>query len=308
MKTFEKEFESIVERAKSVKTPVRVVIAGADSENILQAAFEAEADGFVHPILVGVEDKILAKLEKFNLKGRNYEICGIAEGENVVQHAIDVVNIGMGDILMRGNTSTRDFLMPILHKGNKLMKNEVLTEVAILKVPEYDKLLALSDVSMLIHPSVEQRKLVIQNMVEVLEGLGISNPKIAVLALVEKPSFHMRDTVEAQSIVRAHSNEPIANCEIIGPIPWDLIVSKEAARLKDYDCPYCGEFDGVCVPDVMAGNTLMKALQMSAHFNSCGVIAGANFPIAITSRSSSIEQAYLALATCAALLKVQGKK
>lgn len=308
MKTFEKEFESIVERAKSVKTPVRVVIAGADSENILQAAFEAEADGFVHPILVGVEDKILAKLEKFNLKDRNYEICGIADGENVVQHSIDVVNIGMGDILMRGNTSTRDFLMPILHKGNKLMKNQVLTEVAILKVPEYDKLLALSDVSMLIHPSVEQRKLVIQNMVEVLEGLGISNPKIAVLALVEKPSFHMRDTVEAQSIVRAHSNEPIANCEIVGPIPWDLIVSKEAARLKDYDCPYCGEFDGVCVPDVMAGNTLMKALQMSAHFNSCGVIAGANFPIAITSRSSSIEQAYLALATCAALLKVQGKK
>lgn len=302
MKLFEKEFEAIVEKAKTVKTPIRVVIAGADAENILQAAFEAEADGFCSPVLVGGQDKILAMLDKFGLKDRKYQICSVAEDENVVQHAIDVIQIGLGNVLMRGNTSTRDFLMPILHKANKLMKNEILTEVAFLKVPEYEKILCLSDVSVLIHPSVEQRKQVIRNMVEVLHGLNIDNPKVAVLSLVEKPSFHMRDTVEAQSIVRAHNNEPIANCEIVGPIPWDLIVSKEAARLKNYDCPYCGEFDAVCVPDVMAGNTLMKALQMSAHFNSCGVVAGAKMPIAITSRSSSVEQAYLSIATCAALI------
>lgn len=306
MKPFEKEFEAIVEKAKTVKTPVSVVIAGADAENILQAAFEAEADGFCTPVLVGNQDKILAMLDKFGLKDRKYQLCSVAEDENPVQHAIDVVQIGMGDVLMRGNTSTRDFLMPILNKANKLLKNEILTEVAFVKVPEYNKILHLSDVSVLIHPSVEQRKHVISNMVEVLHGLGVDHPKIAVLSLVEKPSFHMRDTVEAQSIVRAHQNEPIADCEIVGPIPWDLIVSKEAARLKNYDCPYCGEFDGVCVPDVMAGNTLMKALQMSAHFNSCGVIAGAKIPVAITSRSSSIEQAYLSIAVCAAL--VAGKQ
>lgn len=301
MKPFDSEFDVIVEKAKTLKKPISVVIAGADSENILQAAFEAEADGFCLPVLVGSQEKILAMLDKFGLKERKYQICSVAEDENVVQHAIDVIQIGLGDVLMRGNTSTRDFLMPIINKGNKLLKNEILTEVAIIKVPEYNKLLCLSDVSVLIHPSVEQRKLVIKNMVEVLHGLGHENPKVAVLSLVEKPSFHMRDTVEAQSIVRAHNSEPIADCEIVGPIPWDLIVSKEAARLKNYDCPYCGEFDAVCVPDVMAGNTLMKALQMSAHFNSCGVIAGAKIPIAITSRSSSVEQTYLSIATCAAL-------
>ncbi|MBO5656647.1 MAG: hypothetical protein J6R94_00495 [Agathobacter sp.] len=308
MKKFEKEFEAIIEKAKTVKTPVRVVVAGADSENILQAIFEAESEGFVHPILVGVEDKILDMLDKFGLRNRNYEICKVEAGESVVQTAIDVVNIGMGDILMRGNTATRDFLMPIIHKVNKLMKNELLSEVAILKVPEYNKLLLLSDVSILIHPSLEQRKLIIKNMVEVLHGLGIENPKVAILSLVEKPSFHMRDTVEAQTIALNHKAEPIADCEIVGPIPWDLIVSKEAARLKNYDCPYCGEFDAVLCPDVMAGNVLMKALQMSAHYSSCGVIAGAKFPIAITSRSSSVEQCYLSIASCCALLKAEGKK
>ena len=223
----------------------------------------------------------------------------------MVQHAIDVINLGLGDILMRGNTSTRDFLMPVLNKANKLVKEEVISEVAMIKVPHYEKIVTLSDVSVMIQPSVEKRKLIIKNMVRVLHKLGIDNPSVAVMALVEKPSFHMRDTVEAQTIVRDHLTSPIAKCEVVGPIPWDLIVSKEAARLKGYDCPYCGEFDAICVPDVMTGNTLMKALMMSADVNSLGIIAGATIPIAITSRSSSMEHAYLSLAACAALMKTK---
>ena len=301
MTIFEKEFEFILDKAKASKTPAKVVVAGADAENILQAAFVAEEQGFAFPVLVGQEERILAELTRFGLKDRKYEICNVPEGESVVQHAIDVINIGMGDILVRGNTSTRDFLMAILHKGNKLIRTGLLSEVAMLKVPYYEKILTLSDVSVLIHPSVEQRKMVIKNMVEVLNMLGIEHPSVAVLSLVEKPSFHMRDTVEAQSIMNAHKVEPIADCEVVGPIPWDLIISKEAARLKNYDCPYCGEFDAILMPDVMAGNTLMKALVMSASVNSLGVIAGATIPIAITSRSAPMEHAYLSIATCAAL-------
>ncbi len=307
MHVFEKEFEFILEKAKACKKPPRVVVAGADAENILQAAFAAEADGFAFPVLVGNEQIIMDELNRFGLTDRKYEICNIAEDENVVQHAIDIINVGMGDILMRGNTSTRDFLMPILNKANKLIKNEVLSEVAMLKVPYYDKILALSDVSVMIQPSVEKRKKIIRNMVDVLHGLGIDRPSVAVMALVEKPSFHMRDTVEAQTIVRDHSYQPIADCDVVGPIPWDLIVSKEAARLKGYECPFCGEFDAILMPDVMTGNTLMKALMMSANVNSLGIIAGATIPIAITSRSSSVEHSYLSLAACAALMKGKGK-
>lgn len=305
---FEKEFDVILEKALSVKKPVRVVIAGAEVENILQGAFEAEAKGFVYPILVGNEDKITEILNRFGLADRNYQICDVSSDQNVVQYAIDIIRTGMGDVLMRGNTPTRDFLMPILHKGNKLLKNEILSHVALMKVPNYDRLLCLSDVSVLIQPSIHKRECVIKNMVELLELLGIEHPNIAVLSLVEKPSFHMRDTVEAQTIVKHHMDSPIANCNLAGPITWDLIVSKEAARLKNYNCPYCGEFDGICVPDVMAGNVLMKALQMTAHVNSCGVITGATIPIAITSRSNSAEQAFLSLATCAAMLKAKGRK
>ncbi|MDO4554308.1 MAG: phosphate acyltransferase [Lachnospiraceae bacterium] len=304
---FEKEFDVILDKALSLKKPARAVIAGAEVENLLQGAFEAEKKGFIIPVLVGNEERIRAMLDQFGLTDRQYEICAVDDDENVVQYAIDVIQSGSADILMRGNTPTRDFLMPILHKGNKLLEKEVATMISLMKFPNYDKLLALSDVAVLVQPSVEKRKLVIKNMVDFLNLLGVEQPNIAVLSLVEKPSFHMRDTVEAQSLVRDHNNEPIANCNLVGPITWDLIVSKEAARLKNFDCPYCGEFDGICVPDVMAGNILMKALQMSAQVNSCGIIMGTKIPIAINSRSNSVEQAFLSLATCAAMLKAKGR-
>lgn len=307
MHIYEKEFDFVIQRAKSLDRPARMVVAGADCENILKAVFDAEAQGIARPILVGNEDKIKAMLEKLGLLDRSYTISHVPDYEiNTDYHvymkrAIDIINDGLGDVLVRGNTSTRNFLMPILDKKNGLATG-LVSEVALVKVPYYDKVLALSDTSVLINPSEGQRKKVIKNLVYVLNHLGINRPKVAVLALVEKPSFHMRDTVEAQNIVRSHKMEPIADCELVGPIPWDLIVSKEAARLKNFDCPYCGEFDAVLMPNVMAGNTVMKVLSMSAANNACGVLAGTRVPVAIASRSSSEEHAFLSLCVAAAML------
>ncbi len=307
MHIYEKEFDFVIQRAKSLEKPARMVVAGADCENILKAVFAAEEQGFCRPILVGSSDKIVAMLKKLGLFEREYAISDVPDYEMstdyhvYLKRAISIINDGLGDVLVRGNTSTRNFLMPILDKKNNLVDG-LVSEVALIKVPYYDKVLALSDVSVLINPSEGQRKKVIKNMVHVLNHLGVQRPKVAVLSLVEKPSFHMRDTVEAQNIVRSHTMEPIADCELVGPIPWDLIVSKEAARLKAYDCPYCGEFDAVLMPNVMAGNTVMKVLSMSANVNACGVLAGTRVPVAIASRSSSEEQAFLSLCVAAAML------
>ena len=298
---FVKDFDFVINRAKSLKKPVRAVVTGAYVENILKAVFEAEAEGFCRPVLVGSENRILAILERLGLKDRNYDICHVEEGDDLVQHAIDVVNAGMGDILVRGNTSTRSFLMPILNKENNLVKGFV-SEVALVKVPYYDRILALSDVSVSVNPSVEQRIEIVKNTVEVLNALGKKHPNVALMSLAEKPSFHMRDTVEAQNIVREHEADPIADCNIVGPITWDLIVSKDAAKAKGYACDLCGEFDAVVMPNVMAGNTTMKVLGMSANCNTCGVLAGTTVPVAMTSRASSVERCYLSLCVAAAML------
>ena len=306
---YAKEFESIVSKARAEGKRMRVAVAGADSESILKGVFEAEADGFVEPILIGNYRKIQDITEKLGFKDRRYDLQPLDDSTNVVQFAIEMIKSGNADCLMRGNTSTRDFLMPVLNKANHLIRDDrLVTHVVFLKIPGYDKLLAVSDVTLLINPSADGRREVLKNMVRALRVFDVEHPNIALLAMVEKPSFHMRDTVEDQTMVNEHLKRPIADCNIAGPIAYDLIMSKEAARLKNFDCPYCGEFDGIVVPNLMSGNLLIKVLQLNAGATSCGILVGAKIPVAITSRSDSPDKAYLSLAACTAMWKDPDRK
>lgn len=295
------DFDVIVDKAKNLGKPARVVLAGADAENMLLGLFDAQESGFAEPILVGNHKKIMDKLKALGLENRSFDLQPVSDDTNVVQYSIDLVCAGKADVLMRGNTQTRDFLVPIIDRRKQLLTSGLMTHISMIKVPDYEKLLFISDVTMVVKPTADDKIEIIRNMVQVMNNFGVADPKLAVLSLVETPTFHMRDTVEAQNLARLNERAPFADCTLVGPIPYDLIMSKEAARLKGYDCPYCGEFDGIVMPDLQSANLLVKVLQMNARANSCGIIAGANIPIAITSRSDSKEQAYLSLAACAVL-------
>ena len=296
-----KDFNQIVERAKRSFRKMRVVIAGADAENILLGTFEAQDAGFASPVLVGEAEKIEPMLERLGLKDKPYSLVATQPGEDVVQAAVDVIRRGEGDVLMRGNTQTRDFLMALLDKKNELRTDKRLVHIDLVSMPEYPKLIAIGDVTVTIQPDIQQKKEIIRSMTEALESVGYEKPNIALLSMVEEVNFHMKDTVEAQELVRSHADTPIANCNLVGPIAYDLILSKEAARLKNYDEPLCGNFDGIVVPSLLAGNLIVKCWQMHAHARTCGVVIGAKVPVALTSRSDDKEVAFLSLAFCAAL-------
>lgn len=293
-------FDFVVEKAKSTGRKMRVVIAGADAENILIGAFKAAEDGFAKLLLVGDEKKIIQMLKDLGLYSRDYDLINEPDERNVVQKSIDLIKLGMADVLMRGNTQTRDFLLPIIDKKNALLKpDRLLTHIVMMKLPDYPRILAVSDVTIIPEPNRSQRKAIIRNMAEMFTKLGYEKSNIALLSLVEKPVFHMPETVETEIIAKEERNRPDGNCEVVGPISYDLIISKEAARLKGYDCPLCGEFDGIVAPNLITGNLLVKAMQIHGHASCCGVIVGANIPIAITGRADTSEQAYLSIAMCA---------
>ena len=283
-----KNFDPIVEQAKQLSQPKRVIIAGADAENILLGAFAAQQAGFASPVLVGEREKIEPMLERLGLSGEPHRLVATQAGDNVAQIAVDLVNQGEGDVLMRGNTQTREFLLPLLVPENGLRTERLLTHIDLVSMPAYPRVIAIGDVTVTIEPNLSQKRMIIQNMVDTLQAVGYESPNIALLSMVEKVAFHMKDTIEA-------------HCQLVGPIAYDLIMSKEAARLKGYDCPLCGEFDGIVVPSLLAGNLVVKCWQMHAQAQTCGVVIGAKVPVALTSRSDAKEVAFHSLAFCAAL-------
>ena len=98
MHIYEKEFDFVIHRAKSLERRARAVVAGADCENILKAVFEAEAQGFIRPILVGDEDKITRMLKKLGLFEREYVISHVPNYDLTndyhpyMTRAVDIIN------------------------------------------------------------------------------------------------------------------------------------------------------------------------------------------------------------------------
>lgn len=297
-----KKFEDIVAMISRLERPMRVILAGSDGENMIRGIFQAQESGFVQPVLVGDRARTISLLEQLGLEKEPYTMVDVAPGHNVTQEAIDIIRSGDGDILMRGNIGTRQFLMPVLDRNNGLRTGRLMTHVSLVSLPEYPKLLALSDMTVIIKPSLEQKKEIIRNTADALKAFGYENPKLALLSLVEEVTFHMQDTVEAQRLVSEQSRRPFADCQLWGPIAYDLILSKEAARLKHYDCPYSGGgFDGIIAPDLSTANTLVKSWLIHAHAVTCGAVVGARVPIALTSRSAAAEETELSLVFCAVL-------
>ncbi len=300
-----KSFDEMLAMVPKNNGPRRVVLAGSDGENMLKGLFAAQEADFAQPVLVGDRARTMAKLEELGLDREPYTMVDTQPGHNIAWAAIDVIRCGEGDILMRGNMLTRDFLLPVVDGANGLRSGKrIISHVSVADMPDYPKLLALSDMAVIIQPDISKKRAIIQNTVEALSALGYERPKLAMLALIEKGAFHMTDTVEAQSLFFEHQRRPIADCELWGPISYDLIMSKEAARLKRYDCPWAGGgFDGIIAPELTTANTLLKSWLIHAHSHVCGAVMGAKVPIALTSRSASEREAFLSIAFCSILEK-----
>lgn len=297
-----KNFDNIISRIPKLSAPLRVVLAGSDGENMLAGLFQAQQEGFVQPVLVGDRARTMVQLEKQGLDKEPYTMVDVAPGHSATQAAIDIISCGDADILMRGNIPTRDFLMTVLDRKNGLRTDRIMSHVSLVSIPEYPKLLALSDMTVIIEPTYNQKKAIIKNTADALKAFGYENPKLALMALVENVTFQMPDTIEAQRLVTDQKQRPFADCELWGPIAYDLIISKEACRLKHYDCPWAGGgFDGIIAQNLLSANTLIKSWLIHAHAVTCGAVVGAKVPIALTSRSAAAEESFLSLVFCAVL-------
>lgn len=305
-----KSFDDMLKLVPQLDQPLKVVLAGADSEEMLKGVFKAQEQGLVSPILVSKKDRVMPMLDALGIEKGTYVLIETDPGHSVAGAAIDAIRYDKGDILMRGNILAHDFLAPVMEKETGLRDGKrIMSHVSLASMPEYPKLLSLADMAVIIRPDLSKKKAIIRNTAEALQALGYEHPKLALMSLVEKGTFRMQDTVEAQSLVYEQKRQPFTDAELWGPISYDLIISPEAARMKKYECPWTGGgFDGIIAPELTTANTLLKSWLIHAKSTVCGAVIGAQVPIAFTSRYATAEEAYLSLAFCAILHGFYQKK
>lgn len=280
--------QGIIDQAKNVTKQTLVVAAAEDSE-VLGAVSEAVKLGIVDAILVGDEKKIsdIANSEGYDITG-----CKVVNEPNKITAArksVEMVSKGEANLVMKGLLGTADILRAVLDKEIGLRTGRVLSHVAVLEIPSYDRLFLLTDGAMNIAPDLSQKAQIIQNAVNVAHSIGIEIPKVAPLAAVELVNPDMQPTLDAANLSKMADRGQIKGCIIDGPLALDNAVSLEAAEHKGIVSPVAGSADILMVPNIEAGNVLYKSIVYFAKAQTAGIIAGAKAPVVLTSRSDTHE-------------------
>ena len=289
---------SIVERAAMKDNPL-VAVASAADLGVLTAVHKAINEGIASFILFDDQEKVHHLLsQNFNelLSSEKIQIYHTESMEESAVEAVKAVSSGQAHVLMKGNIPTSVLLKEVLNSEYGLRTGKILSHVAVFEVPNYDRLLFVTDAAMNIAPDLEAKAQIIRNAVTTAHACGVNEPIVVPLAAIETINPAMTSTLDAASLVVMSKRGQIEGCIIEGPLALDNAISIEAARQKGITGQSAGKADILVVPTVEAGNILYKSLIYFAEAKVGAVIQGASAPIVLTSRADSAESKLYSLA------------
>ncbi|HPV15499.1 MAG TPA: phosphate acyltransferase, partial [Candidatus Cloacimonadota bacterium] len=173
----EQMFQVLAERPKK-----RLVAAWAVDSHTIAAVNDAVEMGFVSGILVGDESLIKAECAQMGLDPAKFTIVDVKNDVQAASVAVDLINAGEGDFLMKGLLSTDRYMKAILNKERGLMNGgAVLSHVTVAEPKTYHKLLIFGDVAIIPEPDLNQKIAICNYLIRTAHLLGIEKPKVGLL-------------------------------------------------------------------------------------------------------------------------------
>ncbi|MFA0086262.1 bifunctional enoyl-CoA hydratase/phosphate acetyltransferase [Vibrio sp. 10N.261.51.F12] len=303
---YNKDF--FIKQAQKFGKKQRMVVAAAHDDATLDAANNAFKEGMADVILVGERALINAAAEKANVDLANFEIIEADGLEATAAAAVTAIAEGKGDLLMKGLIDTSILLKEVLKKEHGLRTGNVLSHAGVLFKEGGDSFHVFTDAAMNIAPTLEQKKGIIKNAVQLAHSVGIEEPKVANLCAKEKPYDKMPATMDAAELQKMNQNGEIEGCIVSGPISLDIAISQYAANLKGCTDAVAGQADILMVPNIEVGNVFAKALQYMAGFSMAGVLLGARIPVVLVSRADGEAEKTVSIALACSVAALSQQK
>lgn len=304
--------DELIHRARSFvarnRAP-RVAIVGAENEDAIAAAKQANEDGR-YPVakflLVGDYYEINKLAWEYDIKvdGDNYTIV---DADDPVQRAVELLGSGEADLLMKGGVKTAEIMggtLRYLKDSGRIRKGRIYSHVGIFEIPTYPKLLMVSDAALIPNPDQKLKKKIIENAITVAGYLNIRMPKIAIISAVETRNPSVESSMLAGDLSDEYADRE--DCIVEGPLSLDVAMSPASAHEKHYRGRIRGNADILIMPDIEAGNVVYKSLTVSSGAFLAGAIVGAGVPIILTSRGDSARSKLASISLACLVAMKQG--
>ena len=280
-------FQEIMERARQQEKR-RVVISGEGDPEALSAILAARDQGWIDPFACGgplleFRDKMdVHFVDSDTLQARHEALSLLKEGE--AEALIDT-----------GPLDSRFFSL-LIKSDAQIKKNHLLSYVSVFMAPKNGRLTLLTDTLINSAPGLNEKVHIVENAIQVVSALGISQPKIAALGPLELINPSIPSTLDAAILSKMSERKQFGDAILEGPLGMDNAESALAARHKGIDSPVPGNVDIYLFPDLESANITAQFLGYPGSCQLIGVLAGTKLPIVIRSSLESPESWLLNIA------------
>lgn len=294
--------EPLVAAARRRAALRTAVVHPVDTTSLL-GAIEAERAGLISAVLVGPQRRIRAAAREAGIDLAGRAIEATEHSHAAAARAVQMARRGEIDAIMKGALHTDELMHCVVDPDNGLRTERRVSHVFAIDAPHYPRLLFITDAAVNIYPSLEDKRDIVQNAIDLAHALGVRTPRVAILSAVELVTPKIKSTLDAAALCKMADRGQITGAILDGPLAFDNAVSSAAAAAKAIASGVAGRADIFVVPDLEAGNMLAKQLEYLAGAQLAGIVLGARVPIMLTSRA---DDARSRLASCAiAVLYVQ---
>ena len=279
--------ENLLKIAKT-KGSVKVIIVNAGKSVSMQSAKEAVEEGLIDPVFLG-DKPIIEKLSKeINWDISKYEIIHEPVENNTALIAAQMASQGKIKIIVKGHIHTDILMKAVLKRDLNLIGKKRLSHIWHMTLDKNDKPFIITDGALNVLPKLETKMHILKNSVEFAKRIGIKKPKVSILSATEEVLDSMPSSKEAKELSERALKEGI-EAEVFGPMAFDNSVSEKAAQIKGIKNAVAGKTDILLVPNVEAGNALVKMMIYFMGACAAGVVVGGKVPVVITSRADDTQ-------------------
>ncbi len=286
------------------KPKKRLVAAYANDAHTIEAVNDAVEKGIVDALLVGDEAVMRNVCREHGFDESKFRMVHEPNESKAAFKAVQLINEGEGDLLMKGLVSTDKYMKAILNKETGIMNpGAVLSHVTVMESPNYHKLLIVGDVAIIPLPDLKQKIAILNYLIAAAKGLGIEKPKVAVLSASEQVLVGMPSCVDAALLSKMAERGQISGAFVDGPLSLDAAIDMESAQIKKLTGPVAGDADCMLFPNIESGNIFYKANTKMANAELGAFVAGARVPCVLSSRGDTALTKLYSIALAALLAK-----
>ena len=278
------------------KKGVKVAVVNAGKPLPMLSIQDAVNENLIEPIFIGDKKEIQKCAEDLKWDISQYEIIDEPIENNTAPIAAKLASEDKVKIIVKGHIHTDILMKEILKREYNLFGKTRLSHIWHMTIDKDDPPLIITDGALNVLPNIKTKMHILKNVINFSNRIGISKPKVAILSATEEVIDSVPSSLEAAELTKLAIKENL-NADVFGPLAFDNSISKKSAGIKGIKNLVAGEADALLVPNVEAGNALVKMMIYFMGACAAGVVIGGKVPVVITSRS---DEAQARLASIAA--------